>query len=200
MLPILFQWEPEGHLWTCDGFPKSEWSWPRGYAHWTRSPSVGQLARACDRAQPVAHGPGARTGGFIIGISLSTNLSPLDSRNRRTGNPDLNPNPTRSARGPASAGLDRGCRPVEGLNRQNFSDLLPAKQFCCRPGQLLIICAGGVGLRKSKMSSWRQGDDEKASMQGPVPTVQRNGNRRFVTTVSGRLLLLRILEPPKAAS
>jgi hypothetical protein len=110
------------------------------------------------------------------------------------------PNPTRSGRGPASAGLDRGFRPVEGLNRQNFSDLLPAKQFCCRPGQLLIICAGGVGLRKSKMSSWRQGDDEKASMQGPVPTVQRNGNRRFVTTVSGRLLLLRILEPPKAAS
>ena len=99
------------------------------------------------------------------------------------------PNPTRSGRGPASAGLDRGFRPVEGLNRQNFSDLLPAKQFCCRPGQLLIICAGGVGLRKSKMSSWRQGDDEKASMQGPVPTVQRNGNRRFVTTVSGRLLL-----------
>jgi hypothetical protein len=47
---------------------------------------------------------------------------------------------------------------VEGLiNGQNFSDLLPAKQFCCRPGQLLIICAGGVGLRKSKMSSWRQG-------------------------------------------
>ena len=83
-------------------------------------------------------------------------------------NPDPNPNPTRSGRGPASAGLDRGCRPVEGLNRQNFSDLLPAKQFCCRPGQLLIICAGGVGLRKSKMSSWRQGDDEKASMQGPV--------------------------------
>jgi hypothetical protein len=22
---------------------------------------------------------------------------------------------------------------VEGLNRQNFSDFLPAKQFCCRP-------------------------------------------------------------------
>ena len=115
-------------------------------------------------------------------------------------NPNPNPNPTRSGRGPASAGLDRGFRPVEGLNRQNFSDLLPAKQFCCRPGQLLIICAGGVGLRKSKMSSWRQGDDEKASMQGPVPTVQRNGNRRFVTTVSGRLLLISIFEPPKAAS
>jgi hypothetical protein len=50
------------------------------------------------------------------------------------------------------------------------------------------------------MSSWLQGDDEKASMQGPVPTVQRNGNRRFVTvtTVSGCLLLLRILEPPKS--
>jgi hypothetical protein len=33
-------------------------------------------------------------------------------------------------------------------------------------------------------------------MQGPVPTVQRNGNRRFVTTVSGRLLLIRIFEQP----
>jgi hypothetical protein len=85
---------------------------------------------------------------------------------------------------------------VEGLNRQNFSDLLPAKQFCCRPGQLLIICAGGVGLRKSKMSSWRQGDDEKASMQGPVPTVQRNGDRRFATAVSEHLLYLRLPQPP----
>ena len=86
---------------------------------------------------------------------------------------------------------------MEGLNRQNFSDLLPAKQFCCRPGQLLIICAGGVGLRKSKMSSWRQGDDEKASMQGPVPTVQRNGDRRFATAVSEHLLYLRLPQPPK---